>query len=32
LDVPDDYRPPLDVILGQLLGLFFSLRWNLRPD
>ncbi|MGH9497698.1 MAG: SIS domain-containing protein [Terriglobales bacterium] len=28
----DDYRPPLDVIFGQLLGLFFSLRWNLRPD
>jgi tagatose-6-phosphate ketose/aldose isomerase len=27
-----DYRPPLDVIFGQLLGLFFSLRWNLRPD
>ena len=30
--VADDYRPPLDVIFGQLLGLFFSLRWNLRPD
>lgn len=28
----DDYRPPLDVIFGQLLGLFFSLRWSLRPD
>lgn len=28
----DSYRPPLDVIFGQLLGLFFSLRWNLRPD
>ncbi|MGO9124497.1 MAG: SIS domain-containing protein [Terriglobales bacterium] len=28
----DDYRPPLDVIFGQLLGLFFSLRWKLRPD
>jgi tagatose-6-phosphate ketose/aldose isomerase len=28
----DDYRPPLDVIFGQVLGLFFSLRWNLRPD
>jgi tagatose-6-phosphate ketose/aldose isomerase len=27
-----DYRPPLDVIFGQLLGLFFSLRCNLRPD
>ncbi len=28
----DDYRPPLDVIFGQLLGLFFSLRANLKPD
>jgi len=32
LTVADDYRPPVDVIFGQLLGLFFSLRWNLRPD
>jgi tagatose-6-phosphate ketose/aldose isomerase len=30
--VPDDYRPPLDVIFGQLLGLFFSLRCGLKPD
>jgi tagatose-6-phosphate ketose/aldose isomerase len=30
--VADEYRPPVDVIFGQLLGLFFSLRWNLRPD
>jgi tagatose-6-phosphate ketose/aldose isomerase len=28
----DDYRPPLDVIFGQLLGLFFSMRWDLKPD
>jgi len=28
----DEYRPPLDVIFGQLLGLFFSLRCSLRPD
>ncbi len=28
----DDYRPPLDVIFGQLLGLFFSLRHGLKPD
>jgi len=28
----DDYRPPVDVIFGQLLGLFSSLRWNLKPD
>jgi tagatose-6-phosphate ketose/aldose isomerase len=31
-NIADDYRPPLDVIFGQLLGLFCSLRWNLRPD
>ena len=30
--VSDHYRAPVDVIFGQLLGLFFSLRWNLRPD
>jgi tagatose-6-phosphate ketose/aldose isomerase len=30
--VADDYRPPVDVIFGQVLGLFFSLRWNLQPD
>jgi tagatose-6-phosphate ketose/aldose isomerase len=30
--IPDDYRPAIDVIFGQLLGLFFSLRWNLQPD
>jgi tagatose-6-phosphate ketose/aldose isomerase len=30
--VADDYRPAVDVIFGQLLGLFGSLRWNLRPD
>jgi len=30
--IPDDYRPALDVIFGQLLGLFFSLRCNLKPD
>jgi len=29
---PDDCRPPLDVITGQLLGLFASLRAGLRPD
>jgi tagatose-6-phosphate ketose/aldose isomerase len=28
----DDYRPAVDVIFGQLLGLFFSLRWKLMPD
>lgn len=30
--VPDDCRPPVDVMFGQLLGLFFSLRWKLTPD
>jgi tagatose-6-phosphate ketose/aldose isomerase len=30
--VADDYRAPVDVIFGQLLGLFFSLRCNLHPD
>jgi tagatose-6-phosphate ketose/aldose isomerase len=30
--IDDDYRPAVDVIFGQLLGLFFSLRWNLQPD
>jgi tagatose-6-phosphate ketose/aldose isomerase len=30
--VADDYRTAVDVIFGQLLGLFGSLRWGLRPD
>jgi tagatose-6-phosphate ketose/aldose isomerase len=29
---PDDYRPPLDAMFGQLLGLFSSLRHQLKPD
>jgi tagatose-6-phosphate ketose/aldose isomerase len=32
LAVPDPYRPPLDVIFGQLLALFFSLHCKLQPD
>lgn len=28
----DQYRPPLDVIFGQLLGLFSSLGEGLKPD
>ncbi len=36
LDTPatfsDDYRPPVDIMLGQLLGLFSSLREGLKPD
>ena len=30
--VADDYRPPVDAIFGQLLGLFSSIRWGLQPD
>ena len=30
--VPDDCRPPIDILFGQLLGLFFSLRCNGTPD
>ena len=32
ISIPDAYRPPLDVIFGQLLGLFFSIRCELKPD
>jgi tagatose-6-phosphate ketose/aldose isomerase len=32
LTIADDYRPPLDAMFGQLLGLFFSLRHGLKPD
>lgn len=35
LDAPnlgDDYRAPVDVMLGQLLGLFCSIRLGLKPD
>jgi tagatose-6-phosphate ketose/aldose isomerase len=31
-DFPDVYRPALDVMLGQLLGLFSSMRCGLKPD
>jgi tagatose-6-phosphate ketose/aldose isomerase len=31
-DFPDEYRPALDVMLGQLLGLFASMGNGLRPD
>jgi tagatose-6-phosphate ketose/aldose isomerase len=30
--IPDLYRPVLDVIFGQLLGLFSSIRLGLKPD
>ncbi len=31
-DFPDDYRVPVDVIFGQLVGLFCSLEAGLQPD
>lgn len=31
-DLPDDYRAPLDVMFGQLLGLYASLKCGLMPD
>ena len=31
-DFPDQDRPVLDVMLGQLLGLFTSMRCGLKPD
>lgn len=31
-DVPDDYRPVIDVIFGQLFGLFASLHHGGTPD
>jgi tagatose-6-phosphate ketose/aldose isomerase len=30
--VPDLYRPPVDVMFGQVMGLFFSLSCGLMPD
>ncbi len=31
-ELGDDQRPPLDVIVGQLLGLFAALKLGLQPD
>ncbi len=31
-DFPDQYRPVLDVMFGQLIGLFASMRSGLKPD
>lgn len=31
-EIADVYRPPVDVIVGQLLGLFASLHVGLKPD
>lgn len=30
--IPDAYRPPVDIIFGQLLGLYASMSHGLRPD
>jgi tagatose-6-phosphate ketose/aldose isomerase len=30
--IADFYRPPVDVMVGQLLGLFSCLRQSLKPD
>jgi tagatose-6-phosphate ketose/aldose isomerase len=30
--VPDPYRPAIDVLFGQCLGLFFSLHFGFAPD
>lgn len=32
LEIGDEYRAPVDVMLAQLLGLFCSLRLGLKPD
>jgi tagatose-6-phosphate ketose/aldose isomerase len=32
LHMADAYRPPVDALFGQLLGLFASLRQGLKPD
>ena len=31
-EIPDTYLPPVQVIFGQLLGLFSSMREGLKPD
>jgi tagatose-6-phosphate ketose/aldose isomerase len=30
--ISDEYRAPVDVMFGQLLGLFNSIQWKLMPD
>ena len=30
--IADEYRAPVDVMFGQLLGLFNSIQWKLMPD
>ncbi|MDQ2832578.1 MAG: SIS domain-containing protein [Acidobacteriota bacterium] len=31
-DIPDAYRPAVDVIFGQMLGLFSSIELGMKPD
>lgn len=31
-DIPDPYRPAVDVIFGQMLGLFSSIELGMKPD
>ena len=31
-DFADAYRAPVDVIFGQLLGLYYSIALGMRPD
>ena len=30
--IADEYRAPVDVMFGQLIGLFNSIQWKLKPD
>jgi tagatose-6-phosphate ketose/aldose isomerase len=30
--IADEYRAPVDVMFGQLIGLFSSMQWKLMPD
>ena len=30
--IADEYRAPVDVMFGQLIGLFSSIQWKLMPD
>ena len=32
ISVADCYRPPVDVFIGQLFGLFSAIRLGLKPD
>jgi tagatose-6-phosphate ketose/aldose isomerase len=32
VDVADEYRPVLDVLFGQILGLCTSIEYGMKPD